>query len=221
LLFLILCGGLVLIGSAYRRARCRLRRVRLAALVALGSLLFLAASAAMPWLASRAPSGTGPGIECSLGEEVACAGYAIDPEVSPTRARADVADWLGAAHALRLGQMFALLVLVPALIWAVAAPANRANHAAAALGAGAALFALLAAAWYQTAIPRWLQADVYWTADLAMLASAAIAVAAVALTRQAVCRHIARVLPAAIVISPTTPRSRSPSARGRTTDPRS
>jgi hypothetical protein len=181
-LFALLAGVLALLAIGFRRARDPETRVRFAVVGALTGAVILLATSGMPWMQSAEA-----GVECLLGDESLCA--------APPLAELAVRDaglalfelerWQAGAAAVRMGQLLAFALLLPALIWLLVEPRARPAQATAAVGASVAAFAFLAVAFYRTTMPSWLIADLYVTFDLAMLAAGAIVLAAVAIVRQA------------------------------------
>jgi hypothetical protein len=82
-----------------------------------------------------------------------------------------------ASVAVQVGQLLALLSLLPALIWLVVAPRQRAAQVAVALAAGSAAFTALAVLSYRLSLPSWLVADVSGAADVALITAVNIVVA--------------------------------------------
>lgn len=184
-LFALLAIGLGLLWARYRREDSQEAKIRLAALAALSSVVFLSVTSAMPWLSVN-------GIVIRLGQEGL---FAIS---GPDAAAFEVQRWQVASGALRMGQVTALSLLLPALIWLLVDPRHRAAQAATAVGASVAGFTLMAALLYVESIPAWLNAERTWTADIALLASGTIVVAAVLVVRQSFALlHDARGLPRA------------------------
>jgi hypothetical protein len=193
-LFVGFALGLGLIAFGFRRAREPETRVRLAAVAALAGAVILLTTSGMPWLGSVAI-----GSDCLLGDEAICAA----PPLGELDARQGVLAlfelerWEASASAVRMGQLLAFALLLPALIWLLVEPRARPAQATCAVGASVAGFALLAIAFYRTTMPSWMVADPYVTFDLALLASGAIVAAAIAIVRQAF----------ALVIPPGPPRA--------------
>src|SRR5690606_26198672 len=96
----------------------------------------------------------------------------------------EVQRWQIASAALRMGQVTALALLLPALIWLLVDPQHRAAQASTAVGASVGGFTLVATLLYKHSIPGWLVADLHWTADIALVTTATIVVAAVLIVRQ-------------------------------------
>jgi hypothetical protein len=186
ILFLLLVVGLFTLWAWYRSEHVVEDRIRLAGAVALASLLFLSVTPAMPWLATEDPAGTLPAVECALGHEVGCATYIPIEGPDPLRSgdpaaylRAfELQRWESAAGAVRIGQVMTLALLLPALIWLIVAPRSRAAQAATVVGASAAALTFVSVLLYRATVPSWLSADLYWTADLALLATANVVIAA-------------------------------------------
>lgn len=187
LLFLILAAGFFILWHWYRKESDPEYKLRLAAASALASVLFLAVTPAMPWLLVQDPSGHLPATECLLGQEAECAAYA--PLAYGDRARLggseatlrafELQRWQVAAGAVQIGQVLSLALLLPALIWLIVVPRNRAAQAATAVGASAAAFTALSVLFFRAAVPTWIQADLFWTADLALMTAANIVIAAI------------------------------------------
>lgn len=203
-LFFLLAVGLGILWYWYRREPSGESKIRLASLIALASLVLLSVTAAMPWLAAVA-SGIGPGapIECMLGQEASCAYQAgsgtlaaagSDPQLL-ARVAFEVQRWQCASAALRMGQVTVLALLLPALVWLLVDPRHRAAQAAAAVGSSVAGFTLMVVLLYRHSVPAWIGADAYWTADIAIMATTNIVVAAVLIVRQSF----------ALVAEPTAP----------------
>ena len=193
ILFLLLFVGLAMVWTWYRRERTPDGKIRLAALGALTSVVFLAVTAAMPWLSVGASSGSGGSVVCLLGQEGACvarsgvdalAGAGAVGHTALSSVAFQVQRWQCASAALRMGQITALALLLPALIWLLVDPRHRAAQALTAVGASVAAFTFMVVLLYQHAMPGWLDARVFWTDDIALLASASIVVAAVLVVRQ-------------------------------------
>lgn len=203
-LFFLLAVGLGILWYWYRREPAGESKIRLASLIALASLVLLSVTAAMPWLAAVA-SGIGPGtpIECMLGQEASCAYQAgsgtlaaagSDPQLL-ARVAFEVQRWQCASAALRMGQVTVLALLLPALVWLLVDPRHRAAQAATAVGSSVAGFTLMVVLLYRHSVPAWIGADAYWTADIAIMATTNIVVAAVLIVRQSF----------ALVAEPTAP----------------
>lgn len=194
ILFLLLFTGLAMVWTWYRREETAEGKIRLAALGALASVVFLAVTAAMPWLSVGGGAAGGDGsILCLLGQEGVCVARAGSNPLSGagavghtalTSVAFEVQRWQCASAALRMGQITALALLLPALIWLLVDPRHRAAQASTAVGASVAAFTFMVVLLYQHAMPSWLDARVLWTDDIALLASASIVVAAVLVVRQ-------------------------------------
>ena len=192
-LFFLLAVALGILWYWYRREPSAESKIRLAALAALASVVFLSVTAAMPWFVVEASqSGRSASIECLLGQEAACvhqAGSATlvaagsDPSLL-ARVAFEVQRWQCASAALRMGQVTALALLLPALIWLLVDPRHRAAQAATAVGASVAGFTMMVVLLYRYSVPIWLRADQYWTADIALMTTTSIVVAAVLIVRQ-------------------------------------
>jgi heme/copper-type cytochrome/quinol oxidase subunit 4 len=192
-LFFLLAVGLGILWYWYRREPAAESKIRLAGLVALGSVVFLSVTAAMPWLlVDVGEAGRGASLECLLGQEVGCvhqagpatlAAAAGDPSLL-ARVAFEVQRWQCASAALRMGQVTALALLLPALIWLLVDPRHRAAQAAAAVGASVAGFVLMVVLLYRHSVPSWLGAELYWTSDIALMTTSNIVIAAVLIIRQ-------------------------------------
>ena len=178
-LFGALAAGIGVIWAHYRRAGSAETRLRLAALAALVSVVLLSVTAAMPWFAVDGTAYGEGRAACLLGREAVCTGAAAGAALF------ELEQWKAASAALRMGQVTALALLLPALIWLLVDPRHRAAQAASAVGASVAGFTVLTVFLYVEAVPTWLDAQLYWTADLALLACTTIIVAAVLIVRQA------------------------------------
>jgi len=186
-LFVLFVLGLGLIWYWYQREESVESKIRLAALAALVSVVFLSVTSAMPWLglASDSPAP----VRCLLGQEGSCllrAGPAgvRSAELGLPAIAFEVQRWQCASAALRMGQVTALALLLPALVWLLVDPRHRAAQATTAVGASVGGFVFLVALLYRHSTPTWLDADLYWTADIALLAAGCIVVAAVLVVRQ-------------------------------------
>jgi hypothetical protein len=125
-------------------------------------------------------------VSCLLGQESSCllrAGGGIGDPGVPALAF-EVQRWQCASAALRMGQVTALALLLPALVWLLVDPRHRAAQATTAVGASVGGFVFLVALLYRHSTPSWLDADLYWTADIALVASSHIVVAAILVVRQ-------------------------------------
>jgi hypothetical protein len=190
-LFFLLAIGLGMLWYWYRREQTAEGKIRLAALSSLASVVFLSVTAAMPWLLVHASGSGRAAIECLLGQEMACAyqagGSALaaggDPELL-ARMSFEIQRWQCASAALRMGQVTALALLLPALVWLLVDPRHRAAQAATAVGASVAGFTLMVVLLYRESIPSWVIADPCWTADIALMTTANVVVAAVLIVRQ-------------------------------------
>ena len=105
-------------------------------------------------------------------------------ELDHLTASFEVQRWQSASAALRMGQVTALALLLPSLIWLLVDPRNRAAQAATAVGASVGGFTLLVALLYRHSIPSWLGAELYWTCDIALVTSSHIVFAAILVVRQ-------------------------------------
>jgi hypothetical protein len=185
-LFVLLVLGLGLVWYWYRREESAESKIRLATLVALISVIFLSVTSAMPWLGLDADPAAGQ-VSCLLGQEGTCmvrAGAGAIDDVSMPAAAYEIQRWQCASAALRMGQVTALALLLPALVWLLVDPRHRAAQAATAVGASVGGFVFLVALLYRHSTPSWLDADLYWTADIALVTSSHIVVAAILVVRQ-------------------------------------
>lgn len=180
-------ASLMLLGLwlLFRREADAGNRIRLAAASALVSLLFLAVSPALSWVKVEDPSGRLPDVQCHLGDEAQCATYVPDAGPNPlslstvaTERRMEVARWIGASAALRMGLILSMVLLLPALIWLLVAPGLRAAQASVALGASAAGYTLLAVLFYRLTIPSWMSVTTTRAFDLGVVATLNIVIAA-------------------------------------------
>lgn len=185
-LFVLLVFGLGLIWYWYQREESPESKIRLAALVALVSVVFLSVTSAMPWL-SVAGDSPAP-VSCLLGQEGSCLFRAGTPagsgHLGMPQVAYEVQRWQCASAALRMGQVTALALLLPALVWLLVDPRHRAAQATTAVGASVGGFVFLVALLYRHSTPSWLDADLYWTADIALVTSSHIVVAAILVVRQ-------------------------------------
>lgn len=192
-LFFLLAIALGILWYWYRREPSTDSKIRLAALAALASVVFLSVTAAMPWLMVEGVHGAHiTALECLLGQEAACvhqaggpmlAASAADPSVLG-RIAFEVQRWQCASAALRMGQVTALALLLPALVWLLVDPRHRAAQAATAVGASVAGFTLMVVLLYRHSVPTWLGGELYWTADIALMTTTNIVVAAILIVRQ-------------------------------------
>lgn len=191
-LFFLLAIGLGILWYWYRREPSSENKIRLAALAALTSVVFLSVTAAMPWLLVEAAEGGRSGsFECLLGQEATCVHQAGSATLAAatdhsllSRAAFEVQRWQCASAALRMGQVTALALLLPALIWLLVDPRHRAAQAATAVGASVAGFGLMVVLLYRQSVPTWLGGELYWTADIAIMTTSNIVVAAILIVRQ-------------------------------------
>lgn len=176
---------LVLLWATYRRAETSVGKVRIAAVLSLTSLLFLAASPALPWMSIKDSTERYQSIDCHLGNEVQCATYAPDAGPNPVlrshspatnfgQRNVDVRDWVGASTALRSSLILCLILLLPALIWILVAPGLRAAHGAVFFGASAAGYCMFSALYFRATMPGWMHAEHYTTFDLTILCTGTI-----------------------------------------------
>jgi hypothetical protein len=185
-LFVLLVLGLGLVWYWYRREESAESKIRLAALVALISVIFLSVTSAMPWLGLDADPAAGQ-VSCVLGQEGTClvrAGAGAVDDLSMPAVAYEIQRWECASAALRMGQVTALALLLPALLWLLVDPRHRAAQAATAVGASVGGFVFLVALLYRHSTPSWLDADLYWTADIALVTASHIVVAAILVVRQ-------------------------------------
>jgi hypothetical protein len=203
-LFFLLAVALGILWYWYRREPSTDNKIRLAALAALASVVFLSVTAAMPWLLiDGTVAGHAASFECLLGQEASCvhqagsqalAAAGGDPAVL-SRMAFEVQRWQCASAALRMGQVTALALLLPAL---VVDPRHRAAQAATAVGASVAGFALMVVMLYRHSVPSWIEGDMYWTADIALMTTTNIVVAAILIVRQSFAFLNRSPLPAAV-----------------------
>jgi hypothetical protein len=184
-LMIFACLALFGMWGLYRGERDHELKIRLASATAMVALLFLSVTPALSWLRVDDQSDRVPSVECRLGDEVQCASYVPDSGPNPvsmaphsTERRMEVVRWMSASSALRLGLIMCLVLLMPTLIWLLVVPGLRAAQASTILGASGAGYTFLASLLYRVTVPSWMSARVLWTADLAMVASASIMVAA-------------------------------------------
>ena len=206
-LFFLLAVALGILWYWYRREPSIENKIRLAALAALASVVFLSVTAAMPWLVvDGTMTGRAASLECLLGQETACvhqagaqalAAAGGDPGIL-SRMAFEVQRWQCASAALRMGQVTALALLLPALVWLLVDPRHRAAQAATAVGASVAGFALMVVLLYRHSVPSWIEAEMYWTADIALMTTTNIVVAAILIVRQSFAFLVRSALPAAV-----------------------
>lgn len=188
IIFFLLAIGLGFLWHAYRSEHQPEFKIRLAAMAGLISTVFLAVTAAMPWV-TVGVTGDSAGVPCLPNQEMACL-YAADWS-SPTflsepiaTLAADMSWWRGASGALHLAQITVLTLLLPALIWLIVDPRSRGAQATCAVGATVAALAFLLTLLYVSAVPEWAMAEHAWTSDIALLTSGTIVCAAVLIIRQ-------------------------------------
>jgi hypothetical protein len=169
-LFITLAVGIGLLWSRYRREETAETKLRLAALAALVAVVFLSITTTMPWMEDVTGSPVALGHEAA-GRALVAHDFQIE-------------RWQGAAVALHMGEVTVLALLLPALIWLLVEPRQRAAQAAAAVGASVAGFTVLAVLLYMESIPHRVLGELYWTADLALLATVTIVTATVLIVRQ-------------------------------------
>lgn len=168
-LFGALAVGIGLLWSRYRREGSPETKLRLAALAGLISVVLLSVASSMPWMEGV------DGEVLKLGQE----GGGL-----PGMHDLAIVRWQGASMALSMGLVTVLALLLPALIWLLVEPRQRAAQAATAVGASVAGFTFLAVLLYVDSIPGHESGHLYWTADLALLATSTIVIAAVLIVRQ-------------------------------------
>ena len=184
-LMVLCCMALFFLWMVYRRDPDPLHRIRVAAAVGLVSVLFLATSPALSWVSVEDPSGRLATIDCHLGDEAQCATYVPDAGPNPLsmsevagERRFEVARWVSASSALRIGLILCLVLLMPALIWLLVAPTLRAAQSAMVFGATAAGYTFLAAICYRLTVPSWMAASTSNALELTILTTANIVAAA-------------------------------------------
>ncbi len=184
-LMALCCMALFCLWMVYRRDRDPVHRIRVAAALGLVSVLFLATSPALSWVSVEDPSGRLATIDCHLGDEAQCATYVPDAGPNPLsmsevagERRFEVARWMSASSALRIGLILCLVLLMPALIWLLVAPTLRAAQGAMIFGASAAGYTLLAAVCYRLTVPSWMVASASNALELTILTTGNIVVAA-------------------------------------------
>jgi hypothetical protein len=206
-LFFLLAVALGILWYWYRREPSIDSKIRLAALAALASVVFLSVTAAMPWLLVQGVHGTHiTALECLLGQEAACVHQAGSETLAAAggdpsmlgRIAFEVQRWQCASAALRMGQVTALALLLPALIWLLVDPRHRAAQAATAVGASVAGFTLMVVLLYRHSVPTWLGGELYWTADIALMTTTNIVVAAILIVRQSFASLTRSPLPVAV-----------------------
>jgi hypothetical protein len=182
---LLCCFALFGLWFVYRRSDDPEHRIRIAAAVGLVSVLFLAASPALPWVNVDDPSGRMASVDCHLGDEAQCATYVPDAGPNPqsmsrvsAERRFELTRWMGASSALRVGLILCLILLMPALIWLLVAPTLRAAQSAMAFGASAAGYTFLAAICYRITVPSWMSAESTYAFELTTMAAGNIVAAA-------------------------------------------
>lgn len=182
---LVLCC-LILMGLwvAYRRETDAVYQIRIAAGAALLSLFFLSVAPALSWYVVEDPGSRLDAVECHLGDEAQCATYVPDAGPNPmslsevaAERRFELASWMGASSAFRLGLVWCLVLLLPALIWLMVVPTLRPAQTAVAFGASAAGYTFLSALFYRLCTPSWMSAEITHAFDLTLLSSGTIFVA--------------------------------------------
>jgi len=183
-MMLLCCAALFALWMAYRKQDDPIYRIRLAAATALVSLFFLSVVPALSWLKVQDPSGRLAAVDCQLGDEAQCATYVPDSGPNPmsvsdvaAERRFELASWMGASSALRLGLVWCLILLLPSLIWLMVIPSLRPAQSAVAFGASAAGYTFLAALFYRLTTPSWISAEATRAFDLTLLTSGSIFVA--------------------------------------------
>ncbi len=186
-MMLLCCAALFGLWFVFRRDNNPVHRIRVAAMGALVSLFFLSVVPALSWVTTSDPSGRLAAVDCHLGDEAQCATYVPDAGPNPVsmsdvaaERRFELAGWMGASSALRIGLVWCLVLLLPALIWLMVVPTLRAAQTAVALGASAAGYTFLATLFYWLCIPSWMSTTTSHAFDLTLLTSGSI-VASIAL----------------------------------------
>jgi hypothetical protein len=179
------CLALLGLWIVYRRDSDPIHRIRVAAAVGLVSVLFLATAPALSWLRVEDPSGRLDAVDCQLGDEAQCATYVPDAGPNPlsmsevaSERRFEVARWMSASSALRIGLILCLVLLMPTLIWLLVAPTLRAAQSAMVFGASAAGYTLLAAVCYRLTVPSWMAVESSNALELTLITASNIVVAA-------------------------------------------
>ena len=179
------CAALLGLWIVFRRNPDPIHRIRVAAAVGLVSVLFLATSPALPWMSVEDPSGRLATVDCHLGDESQCATYAPDSGPNPlamsdvsAERRFELARWMSASSALRIGLILCLVLLMPALIWLLVAPTLRPAQNAMVFGASAAGYTFLAALYYRFSVPSWMYVESSRAFELTVLTAGNIVVAA-------------------------------------------
>jgi hypothetical protein len=183
---LLLCFSALLgLWIVFRRDPDPVHRIRVAAAVGLVSILFLATTPALSWVSVEDPSGRLATIDCQLGDEAQCATYVPDSGPNPLSVsdtaderRFELARWMSAASALRIGLILCLILLMPALIWLLVAPTLRPAQSAMVFGASAAGYTFLAALCYRLTVPSWMVVESSHALGLTILTAANIVIAA-------------------------------------------
>jgi hypothetical protein len=179
---LVLCVmALFALWVAFKREDEAVYRIRIAAGAALLSLFFLSVVPALSWQVVNDPSGMAPSVNCHLGDEAQCATYAPDSGPNPMSAsdvaaerRFELASWMAASSALRIGMVWCLILLLPALIWLMVVPTLRPAQTAVAFGASAAGYTFLSSLFYRLCTPSWMDLEVTQAFDLTLLTSGTI-----------------------------------------------
>lgn len=180
LLFLC-CAALFGLWVSYKREDDPVYRIRIAAGTALLSLFFLSVAPALSWMSVEDESGRLATVECHLGDEAQCATYVPDSGPNPmstsdvaTERRFELAGWMGASAALRVGLVWCLVLLLPALIWLMVVPTLRPAQTVVAFGASAAGYTFLSALFYRLCTPSWMNVEATRAFDLTLLTSGTI-----------------------------------------------
>lgn len=183
-LFVLLGVTLFALWAVFRRERSATQRVRIAAMVGLVSLLFLAVTPSLAWLDVSDASAQLPDVGCHLGDERQCATYVPDSGPNPMslsdvslERHLEVQQWLIASSAMRLGLILCFVLLVPALIWLIVMPRLRAAQAVVAIGASSAGYTFLSTILYAVMVPSWMTIDMSRAFDVTLVASANIMIA--------------------------------------------
>lgn len=173
--------ALLVLGIAFKREEDPVYRIRIASGTAIVALFFLSVAPALSWQVVNDTSGMAPAVDCHLGDEAQCATYVPDAGPNPmstsdvaAERRFELASWMGASSALRVGMVWCLVLLLPALIWLMIVPTLRPAQTAVAFGASAAGYTFLAALFYRLCTPSWMNVDVTRAFELTLLTSGTI-----------------------------------------------
>ncbi len=173
--------ALLALGMAFKREDNPVYRIRIAAGTAIVALFFLSVAPALSWQVVNDTSGMSPAVDCHLGDEAQCATYVPDAGPNPmstsdvaAERRFELASWMGASSALRVGMVWCLVLLLPALVWLMIVPTLRPAQTAVAFGASAAGYTFLAALFYRLCTPSWMNVDVTRAFELTLLTSGTI-----------------------------------------------